>query len=181
MLRPVHTTVTASTRIGQFCPVAPNVVKMMSTTGLEIFDRTLHETHRWLKIVMEELETADRKVAFAALRATLHALRDRIGPMNAIHLAAQFPMLLRGAYYEGWRPTETPTGERHASGFIAHVGANLAPHSGLDPEEAAQASLIALTECLDPGEVKKIAHLLPADVRTLLPDYAELPEPAVSH
>ena len=151
----------------------------MSNTGLEIFDTTLHETHRWLKIVMEELETADRKLAFAALRATLHALRDRIGPMNAVHLGAQFPMLLRGAYYEGWRPTETPTVERHVSAFIAHVGANLAGHEGLDPEEAAQASFAALTECLDAGEVKKIAHLLPAQVRTLLPDYASQPKLAV--
>jgi hypothetical protein len=72
----------------------------MSKTGLEIFDTTLQETNHYLKRAMEELQTDDRKLAFTALRATLHALRDRIGPANAVHLAAQLPMLLRGAYYE---------------------------------------------------------------------------------
>src|ERR1051326_5002339 len=133
----------------------------MSNTGLEVFDKTLHETNHWLKIVMEELETDNRKYAFTALRATLHALRDRIGPENAIHLGAQLPMLLRGAYYEGWHPAGTPTHERHVEGFIAYAYANLAKGSAVAAEEAACASLVALTECLDPGESVKIAHLLP--------------------
>jgi uncharacterized protein (DUF2267 family) len=142
----------------------------MSTTGLEIFDKTLHETHHWLRIVMDELETDDRNHAFAALRATLHALRDRIGPINAVHLGAQLPMLLRGAYYEDWRLTDTPTHERHVDGFIAHVDAYLPRGTGIDPEEAARASFVALTKCVDLGESAKIAQLLPADIRSLLPD-----------
>ena len=43
----------------------------------------------------------------------------------------------------------------------------------LDPEEAIRASLIALPERLDSGEIEKITHLLPAELRKLLPDYAD--------
>ena len=143
----------------------------MSTTGLDIFDKTVHETNHWLKIVMDELETDNRKHAFAVLRATLHALRDRIGPINAIHLGAQLPMLLRGAYYEGWRLTDTPTHERHVDGFIAHVAAGFPEGTGIDPEDAACACFVALTECIDIGESAKIAQLLPSDIRSLFPDY----------
>jgi hypothetical protein len=50
----------------------------MSATGLEVFDTTLHKTHTWLKEVMEELGTEDRHRAYMALRAVLHALRDRL-------------------------------------------------------------------------------------------------------
>jgi uncharacterized protein (DUF2267 family) len=128
--------------------------------------------------VLDELEIDDRKHAFDALRATLHALRDRIGPINAVHLGAQLPMLLRGAYYEGWRMTDTPTHERHVDGFIAHVAAGLPKGTGIDPEEAACASFVALTECLDIGESAKIAQLLPADIRSLLPDYVSQVEVA---
>ena len=55
----------------------------MSATGLEVFDRTLHKTHAWLKAIMEELGTEDRHKAYLALRAVLHALRDRL-PENKL-------------------------------------------------------------------------------------------------
>ena len=51
----------------------------MSTTGLQAFDKTLQETNHWLKLMMGELGTDSRSVAFGALRASLHALRDRVG------------------------------------------------------------------------------------------------------
>ena len=84
----------------------------MSTTGLPVFDTTVQETNLWLKAIMEALHTDDRHLAYLALRATLHALRDRLGPENAVHLAAQLPMLLRGLYYEGWRLAASQTKER---------------------------------------------------------------------
>lgn len=141
----------------------------MSATGLDVFDKTLHETNRWLKVVMETLKTDNRRHAFAALRATLQVLRDRIGPNNAVHLGAQLPMLLRGAYYEGWHPAGTPTRERHVENFIAHVASKLPRDLQLDAEHAARASLAALAECVDPGEVAKVAELLPLEIRGLWP------------
>ena len=80
----------------------------MSTTGLAVFDTTVQETNLWLKGIMEGLHTDDRHLAYLALRATLHALRDRLGPENAVQLAAQLPMLVRGLYYEGWRLAAAP-------------------------------------------------------------------------
>jgi uncharacterized protein (DUF2267 family) len=142
----------------------------MSNTGLEIFDTTLQETHHWLKIVMEELKTDDRHVAFAVLRAGLHALRDRIGPVNAVHLGAQLPMLLRGAYYEGWRPGAEPSRERHVEEFLKHVAANLPRNSQVGAEAVAQATFRALAECVDTGEVQKVINLLPREMGLLWPD-----------
>ncbi len=68
----------------------------MSPTGFDTFDTTVQETNHWLKIMMSELGTDDRRAAFNALRAALHALRDRVGLENAVHLGAQLPMLRRG-------------------------------------------------------------------------------------
>ena len=48
-------------------------------TGLEVFDRTIHRTNIWLKDLMETLATKSRQRAYSALRATLHATRDRPG------------------------------------------------------------------------------------------------------
>lgn len=139
----------------------------MSRTGLEIFDTTLQETNHWLKRMMEELGTDDRKLAFTALRAALHALRDRIGPANAIHFGAQLPMLLRGAYYEGWRLCDTPTRERHLDSFLAHIDANLPQNAQIGAGESARATFAVIEECLDSGEVAKLMQLLPKEIRTL--------------
>jgi uncharacterized protein DUF2267 len=76
----------------------------MSHTGLPAFDKTIQESNTWLKLLMEHLGTNDREYTYRVMKATLHALRDRIGPETAVHLAAQLPMLIRGMYFEGWHP-----------------------------------------------------------------------------
>jgi len=93
----------------------------MSNTGLPVFDTTVQESNLWLKDVMEHMHTEDRHLAYLALRGTLHALRDRVGPESAVHLAAQLPMLLRGLYYEGWRMAASQTKERTRARFFDHV------------------------------------------------------------
>lgn len=148
----------------------------MSKTGLKVFDTTLQETHHWLQVMMEELETDNRRLAFTALRAGLHALRDRIGAPNAVHLGAQLPMLLRGAYYEGWRPFTTPTRERSLDAFISHIESNLSRNSDVEPWAVARATATAIAECLDPGEVEKVIDMLPMEIRQLWPDYANQAE-----
>jgi uncharacterized protein (DUF2267 family) len=140
----------------------------MSATGLDVFDTTLQETNVWLKRVMDELRTADRRVAFGVLRATLHALRDRIGPQNAIHFAAQLPMLLRGAFYEGWHLSELPPHTRHLDEFLQEIEAQIPPQWRIDAAEAAAASFAAIGASIDAGEVLKLIRLLPSELRCLV-------------
>lgn len=142
----------------------------MSATGLEVFDTTVQETNHWLKLMMGELGTESRPVAFGALRGALHAIRDRIGPENAVHLGAQLPMLLRGAYYEGWHPATTPTRERRLDDFIEHVEAQLPRGSATNPGEAAKACFSVMSQCLDPGEMTKLKGILPHEALNLWPD-----------
>jgi len=56
----------------------------MSNADLE--NCSIRETQRWLNIAMEELGNDDRRIALSALLTGLHALRDRVGTDNAIHL-----------------------------------------------------------------------------------------------
>jgi uncharacterized protein (DUF2267 family) len=139
----------------------------VSTTGLPVFDTTVQETNLWLKAVMEGLHTDDRHLAYLALRATLHALRDRVGPENAVHLAAQLPMLLRGLYYESWRLAASQTKERTRADFLEHVRSELPRGSALDPNLAARAVFGVMWEKLDLGEVGKVIDLLPEELKEL--------------
>jgi len=143
----------------------------MSGNGLDTFDRTVHETNQWLRVVMAQLNTESRHQAYVALRASLHALRDRIGPEHAIHFAAQLPILLRGVFYEGWRPAETPTRERRLDDFLAYVESLLGPKSGLDPADAVRAGFAAIAWSVSSAEVLKLINILPQDLKCLWPDY----------
>ena len=140
----------------------------MSSTGLDVIDTTVQETNKWLKIVMDELPTTDRRSAFNVLRATLHTLRDVLGPANAVHLGAQLPMLLRGAYYEGWRLSDSPSHERHLDQFFAHIADELPRQLDVTPQRAARAGFLALARSIDEGELLKIIRLLPPELRPLV-------------
>jgi len=139
------------------------------TTGLPVFDATVQETNLWLKSVMEKMHNPDRQRAYLALRATLHALRDRIGPEPAVHLAAQLPMLVRGLYFEGWRLGASQSRERHQGEFFDHVRQEWPKDAGIDVNLAVRAVFATLDEKLDPGEVAKVMSVLPAELEALWP------------
>lgn len=143
----------------------------MTATGLEVFDRTLQATHTWLGEVMEPLGT-DRQMAWHALGAVLRALRDRLPLELAVHLGAQLPLLVRGAYYDQWRPAALPERTRTLDAFLARVAEGLHGTSDLDPRPTTQAVLRTLTHHLDPGQVAKVMDALPEEVRALWRDSA---------
>jgi uncharacterized protein (DUF2267 family) len=140
----------------------------MSVTGLEVFDRTVHKTNIWLKDLMEMLDCQDRHEAYLALRATLHALRDRLTIEEAAQFAAQLPTLIRGFYYEGWDPTGKPLKERHREEFLARIKQELKPHS-TDPERIARAVFQVVANRISEGEVEDVEHILPGEIRELWP------------
>jgi uncharacterized protein (DUF2267 family) len=140
----------------------------MSTTGLEVFDRTIHKTNIWLKDLMEILECGDRHEAYLALRATLHALRDRLTIEEVAQFSAQLPMLIRGFYYEGWDPTGKPLKIRHADEFLTRISEELRPYE-IDAEQAARAVFLVLANRISEGEIQDIEHVLPKEIRNLWP------------
>lgn len=144
----------------------------MSASGVATLDHTIQETNLWLKTVAEQLHFEDRHHAYNALRAVLHALRDRLPPEMAVHLGAQFPMLLRGLYYEGWHMSGKPTKDRSVQDFADHVLEQLPPQFHMDPLTVTRGVFKILWERLDPGESAKVIDHLPLPLRGLWPQVA---------
>jgi uncharacterized protein (DUF2267 family) len=138
------------------------------TTGLDVFDTTLQHTNLWLKDLMDQLGV-DRHHAYRVLSATLHAVRDRIGPENAVHLGAQLPILIRGFYYEGWRASPTATKPRHKEDFLDYASGDIFRGLGIDPERAVRAVFNVMSNRLDAGEIEKLIKLFPEELRGLWP------------
>lgn len=139
----------------------------MTATNVTALDHTIQETNVWLKAVEEELRLDNRQQAYNALRAVLHALRDRVPPEVAIKLGAQLPILVRGFYYENWHAAGTPTRERHAQEFAHHVASELPPQFPVDPLDVVRGVFEVLWEKLDSGEFEKVMQHLPAPLREL--------------
>ncbi len=80
----------------------------MSTVGLESIDHTVQLSHIWINELDSRLRWENKHRSYRLLRTVLHALRDWLPVNEAVELGAQFPELLRGVYYEHWRPVMTP-------------------------------------------------------------------------
>ncbi len=136
---------------------------------MESFDKAVHNANLWLKDVMEELDWEDRHRAYAALRATLQALRDRLTVEEAAQLGAQLPTLVRGIYYEGWHPSGKPLKERHKEDFLRHIAHALRYDAQAEPENVARAVFRVLAHRVTVGEMEDVRRILPGEIRALVP------------
>lgn len=139
------------------------------STGLPVFDQTVQLSNAWLKDVEELLFPCSRQDAYAAWRATMHALRDRLQPEEALHLSAQLPLLLRGVFLEGWRLADCPSDERTTEAFVEKVTQQLPANFGSPPEFVARAVFETLVDHIDVGEVRHIIGHLPPALRNFWP------------
>lgn len=140
----------------------------MNATGLHEFDATLHKTSTWLNEIMTELDSQDRHFAYLALRAALHALRDRLPIEEAVHLGAQLPMLIRGLYYEGWTVSAKPVKE-HRAEFLNTIRKYFNRDTPPDPERVARGVFKVLAGHVTAGEIRNVTQILPKDLRDLWP------------
>ncbi len=138
-------------------------------TGLSVFDATIQETNEWLRRIEETLPPCGRRHAYEALRAVLHALRDRLPLPVAAGLSAQLPILVRGIFFEGWHAGAAPAHSRDRDDFAAVVGAALPPGFPREPDAAIEAVFAAMAARLDPGETAKIIKHLPGPLRGFWP------------
>ena len=140
----------------------------MNVTRLAVFDRSLEKTGVILDEIKEGLGTASAEEAYMALRATLHALRDRLTVNEAVQLGAQLPLVLKGVYYDGWQPAKTPHATRRAEEFLAEVAAQFHWHPR-DAESMVRTTLAVVARHVSEGEMLQVKRSLPKDIQTLLP------------
>ena len=138
----------------------------MAERGLEGIDETVHLTYRWIDEIAERMGS-DRHHAFQALRTFLQLLRDHLKVDEAAQLAAQLPLLLRGAFYEGWDPGHDLLHERGGDEFVQRF-MERCPVKTIDPQKALPAVWSVLKEHVSAGEVEDVFQSLPKGVREVL-------------
>src|SRR2546421_12952091 len=139
----------------------------MTLSSVDGVERSVHKTNRWLSELASELGVEDREQAWRVLRAYLQLLRDQVTVDEAAQLAAQLPVVLRGAFYEGFDPGHQPAKLRDRDEFRAAF----AQLTQLDQDEAAQAVEAAtrvLRRHITAGEFDDVLSQLPTQLREVL-------------
>lgn len=141
----------------------------MSATGLRVFDETVQLSNLWLNELMAGVGWNDKHRAYRLLRATLHALRDRLSAHEAVQFGAQLPMLIRGLYYEGWHMRDMTSTERMKTEFLGHIDAAFRQDPNSDTEGLVREVFKLLARRISSGEIDDVKHILPPEVRDLWP------------
>jgi uncharacterized protein (DUF2267 family) len=142
----------------------------MSLTGYPAFDSTLEKTNGILKQIERSYgwPKERRNQSYAALRAVLHALRDRLTVEEAAQLSAQLPLLVRGIYFEGWDPSKVPI-KMHRDEFLARIRDEFPFEVSGGTERLAGTTLEALRRHITDGEWDDVRASLPEDLVAVLP------------
>ncbi len=130
----------------------------------EIFGRWIESANDWLSEFMAEASLTTKKSGLLGLRAGLHALRDRLTVDELAQLAAQLPILLRGAYYEGWIPANNPVKFRRPEELYDRIRKELGPNSNIDPKRVVWALFRLLSHRVSRGEINDIMSALPNEL-----------------
>lgn len=131
------------------------------------FSSTLQRTQAWMKDMMAALEVDDPHKAYRAMRASLHAIRDRIPTDEALHLGSQLPLPVLGVYFDGYRAADAPDPTRHERDFLERVRGEIAPAGDLDPRQAVEATLKTLRIHTSEGQFEQVRELFHKELQGL--------------
>ena len=140
----------------------------MAGTSMANFTQAAQQAQQWVNELAEDLNWNERR-AYHLLRCVLHALRDWLSPEEMTDLSAQLPVLIRGIYFEGWKPLETPVWERKKEAFIERVQDAFSDDLLNDPDRAVAAVFRLLDRHVSHGEIVQVRNSMKKTLRDLWP------------
>ena len=138
-------------------------------SSLPIIEHSAEQALEWIHQLREMLQLQRDKSAYAALRAVLHALRERLPLKESADLAAQMPTLIRGIYFEGWSPKEGKKPVRSKEEFTQQVFDLLKGHDEIHAQNAIRAVFAMLDDKISHGEINDVIGNFPVEMRKLWP------------
>ncbi len=133
---------------------------------IDIFEKHTQKANEWLRHIGDRAGCNDNRKSLAALRATLHRLRDNLPVETVLHLGAQLPLIIKGILFENWHLSDYPSKDRKINQFIDGIEEEFY-HTDLDTEIWTCAVFQVLSSRISLGEVEKIRKALPGEIAIL--------------
>ena len=138
----------------------------MGIEAIHAYTVSREKTDIWMNELKGSLNTGEEET-YKTLKAVMQALRDRITVEEAADLAAQLPLLLRGVYYEGWKPSDKPLKMNSLDEFYQYVKTKGLPED-IEAESACKSVMEMLSKRISSGELSDIRDGLPKDLKALI-------------
>jgi uncharacterized protein (DUF2267 family) len=151
------------------------------------FEAYAAEGNRFINDVADELDT-DRDTAARKCRAVLHALRDRLPPIDAVQFGQGLPMAMKAVYFDNYDIAKTPLRIRSGRRFLDLIYERDGKAAPLDfPDnysilEALRGVYAVLELHMDAEQTGHIKHMLHYEIvrliegaplrRVRMPEYA---------
>jgi uncharacterized protein (DUF2267 family) len=139
----------------------------MAERQMELINHSSQMAEKWVKELARDLNWKDSHLTLRLLRVTLHALRDWLQVTEAVQFGAQLPTLIRGLYYESWRPLSTPAKPRSRDDFLIRVGIEMSPDAIGNIDVVVSTVFKFLSQRISGGEIADVRAGLPSDLRAL--------------
>jgi uncharacterized protein (DUF2267 family) len=130
----------------------------------------VQQLQEWLKSLRDNADLSNTTEALALLRVVLHQLRDRLTVEEAVDFSQQLPIIVRGLYFESWKPHQVPEKLRTRQEFIDAV-TKLLPRT-IRGDRAIRDVFALLFHYCDPGEISDVIAQLPPELKDLWPKNA---------
>lgn len=140
----------------------------MGSRSIVNFTQAAQQAQQWVNELADDLNWDERR-SYRLLRCTLHALRDWLSQEEMVDLSAQLPVLIRGIYFEGWKPLETPVWERNKGDFIERLKNAFSDDPLNDPDGAVAAVFRLLDRHVSHGEIVQVRNSMKKSLRELWP------------
>ena len=132
-------------------------------------DAYLAPQHQAVEQLRAKAQPTQPDASLQDVRCVLHALRDWLSTEEMTDLSSQLPVLVRGIYFENWKPLDTPVWERKKEDFIARVEDAFSGDMLNDPDEAVRAVFRLLDRHISHGEIVQVRNSMKKPLRDLWP------------
>lgn len=140
----------------------------MSSTSPTNFTHAAQPAQQWVNELAEELDWPQPR-AYHLLRSVLQALRDWLSLEEMSDLSSQLPVLVRGVYFESWKPARNPLLRRKKEDFVTRIQDAFADDLLSEPEAAITAVFRLLDRHVSRGEIVQVRNSMKKSLRDLWP------------
>lgn len=142
---------------------------MAADRSIRQINHAVGQVHEWLTDLADREPFESPEQAYSILRAVLHTVRDRLTAEEVAHLGSQLPMVVRGFYFEGWRPALAPNDFATEEEFLVRVRSSLGTGTAMDRtlRDATLTTLGFLRDHVDEGEMRHVTDQMPEEIQAL--------------